>query len=91
MKITKALGENAPAVASNKEYTFTITGPDDYSKTVTIKGAGSATVEDLVPGSYTVSENETGAAIDGYDLDVTGGGVVIVAAKATAETTVTNT
>ena len=91
LKITKALGENAPADASNKEYTFTITGPDDYSKTVTIKGAGSATVEDLVPGSYTVSENETGAAIDGYDLDVTGGGVVTVAAKATAETTVTNT
>ena len=91
MKITKVLGENAPASAGNKEYTFTITGPDNYSKTVTIKGAGSVTVEDLVPGSYTVSENETGAAIDGYDLEVTGGGEVAVVAKATAETTVTNT
>ena len=41
MKITKALGEGAPDAANNTEYKFTITGPDNYSKTVTIKGTGS--------------------------------------------------
>ena len=91
LKITKSLGANAPAGASSKEYTFTVTGPDNYSETVTITGAGSKTLTDLVPGTYKVTENESGAAIDGYDLEVTGGGEVTVTAKATAETTVTNT
>ena len=91
MKITKALGANAPAGAASKEYTFTVTGPDNYSETVTITGAGSKTLTDLVPGTYKVTENESGAAIDGYDLEVTGGGEVTVTAKATAENTVTNT
>ena len=91
LKITKALGANAPAGAASKEYTFTVTGPDNYSETVTITGAGSKTLTDLVPGTYTVTENESGADIDGYDLEVTGGGEVTVAAKATAETTITNT
>ena len=91
LKITKALGANAPADAASKSYTFTVTGPDNYSETVTIEGAGSKTLTDLVPGSYTVTENESDAAITGYDLEVTGGGEVAVAAKATAETTITNT
>ena len=65
LKITKALGTNAPDGAASKKYTFTVTGPDNFSKTVTIEGAGSETLTDLVPGSYTVTENLTDAAIDG--------------------------
>ena len=91
LKITKALGANAPDGAASKTYTFTVTGPDNFSKTVTIEGAGSETLTDLVPGSYTVTENLTDAAIDGYDLEVTGGGEVTVEVNEVAGTTVTNT
>ena len=91
LKITKALGANAPASASSKTYTFTVTGPNNYSKTVTIEGAGEEKIEGLVPGTYTVTEDTDDAEIDGYDLEVTGGGEVNVVAKDTAETTVTNT
>ena len=91
LKITKALGANAPDGAASKKYTFTVTGPDNFSKTVTIEGAGSETLTDLVPGSYTVTENLTDAAIDGYDLEVTGGGEVTVEVNEVAGTTVTNT
>ena len=91
LKITKALGDSAPEEAALKTYSFTITGPKNYSKTVSVDGAGYVIVEDLVPGTYTVTENTEGTAIEGYDLEVTGGGEVIVVAKATALTTVTNT
>ena len=91
LTITKALGANAPASASSKTYTFMVTGPDNYSKTVTIEGAGSETLTDLIPGTYTVTEDLTDVAIDGYDLEVTGGGKVSVVGNATAKTTVTNT
>ena len=68
-----------------------ITGPNEYSKEVAVIGTGSVTVDNLVPGSYTVTEVESGAAIADYDLEVTGGGQVSVVAKDVAETTVTNT
>ena len=91
LKISKALGDNAPDEASLKTYTFTITGPDNYSNTVELKAGESQTIEDLVPGTYTVTEDEDDAAIEGYDLSVTGGGEVSVVAKDVAETTITNT
>ncbi len=91
LKISKALGANAPQAASSKTYTFTVTGPDNYSKTVTIEGAGEEKIEGLVPGTYTVTEDEDDAAIEGYDLEVTGSGEVSVVAKDVAETTITNT
>ena len=91
LKITKTLGDNAPEEAALKTYSFTITGPNNYSKTVSVDGAGYVIVEDLVPGKYTVTENTEGTTIEGYDLEVTGGGEVNVVAKATALTTVTNT
>ena len=91
LKITKAFGANAPEDAASKTYSFTITGPNDYSKTVSVDGAGYVIVPNLIPGKYTVTENETSAAINGYDLEVTGGGEVEVVANAAALTTITNT
>ena len=81
LEITKALGTNAPSAAALKTYTFTVSGPNGYSAIVQIDGAGSETLTDLVPGRYTVTENETDAAISGYDLVVSGGGAVAVVAN----------
>ena len=91
LTINKVLGDNAPDSAKNKTYSFIVTGPDNFNKTYEIEGEGSRTIENLVPGSYTVTEVENGAAIADYDLEVTGGGTVTVAAKTIAETTITNT
>ena len=55
---------------ANKTYTFTVTGPNGFTKAVIITGAGSATLEDMAPGPYSVTEQD--ANIDGYTLDVTG-------------------
>ncbi len=75
--------------AKAKTYTFTVTGPNGYSNTVTVTGSGTATLEDLVPGVYTVSEEN--AAIEGYSLEVTGGGNATVEAEKTAAVAVVNT
>ena len=93
MKITKALGEGAPNAANDTEYKFTVAGPNNYSTTVKIKGAGSETIENLEPGNYTVTENKDGAKIANYDLTVTGddGKTIEVKAGETAEAKITNT
>ncbi len=75
--------------AANRTYTFTVTGPDGYSETVTVTGNGSATLNDLVPGEYTVTEAD--ANIAGQSLETTGTGNVTVTANMTAEAIVTNT
>ena len=76
--------------AQEKDYTFTVTGPDGYKETVTIKGAGSYTLSGLLPGSYTVTEAD--ATISGYTWTVEGNNVTAeVKAKETAEVTITNT
>ena len=38
-------------------FVFTVTGPNDFSKTVVINGAGSVTIADLPIGEYTVTED----------------------------------
>ncbi len=88
LTITKNVvgGENAGA--ANKEYTFYVTGPDGYSETVRITGNGSATLENLVPGTYTVTEEN--ASIPGYRYEVNGQGSVVVIADTESHITVTN-
>lgn len=67
--INKNLAENAPEEARNKEYTFKVTGPNEYNETVTITGAGASDpLENLEPGDYTVTEED--AAIAGYNWTV---------------------
>ena len=92
LTVTKALAGDAGDAAAGKEFTFTVTGPS-YPEgfTVKIPGAGSETLANLVPGTYTVTEDQEGARINGYTLTVTGEGEAAVTAGATAAVTVTNT
>ena len=90
LKIVKSV-EGGGEEAANKTFTFTVTGPDEFSKTVTIIGAGEAVLEDLVPGDYTVTENKTSAQISGYTLTVDGEGKATVSAEDVANVTIVNT
>ncbi len=75
--------------AYNTEFTFDVVGPNGYSKTVTIHGEGSVTLNDLTPGTYSVSEDRI--YIDGYDLiNVTGEGSITILANHNANVTITN-
>ena len=91
--ITKALASGAPDAAKDKTFKFTVTGPDGFSDTVEIKGSGSKTLTGLVPGSYKVTENESGAAVEGYNLTITGQNntTVTVQTKKDTPVTITNT
>ena len=100
-------GNAPASMTSEKAYTFTITGPEEVKNksynnntvsfndngqaTVTIKGAGNVTIKDLPSGDYTVAEDKTGAALEGYALTVTGGGAVTITEAGGAAVTVTNT
>lgn len=91
LTITKALSGGG-GEAQNKTYSFTVTGPGGYSRTVTVTGAGSTTLNGLTPGTYTAAEDQAGAAISGYTLSVSGSGsAVTVAAGGAASVTITNT
>jgi pilin isopeptide linkage protein len=73
---------------------FTITGPNGYSKTVTYSQftGGRYTLTDLVPGTYTVTENRDSAVIASYALTVTGdGAAAAVTAGKTATVGIINT
>ena len=77
------------AAAADKEYSFEINGPDGYSQTVTVTGAGSISLTDLEPGEYTVTE--VGGRIGGYRLDVTGDNTTVtVEADGEANVVITN-
>ena len=106
LTLTKAIRGNAPAnMTAQKAYNFLITGPDTVKgqtyggirfdangqATVTITGSGSVTIKELPIGDYTVTEDQAGAALDGYALSVTGGGVVTITEAVGAAVTVTNT
>ena len=88
LTITKSVEGNSDE-AEDKVYTFNVTGPDGYSASVTVTGSGSTTLTGLVPGTYTVTEDD--AEIEGFELEVTGGVTVDVIANETAGITVTNT
>ena len=91
LTIEKVLGAGAPASASSLDYQFTVTAPDGTSQIVTITGAGTATLTDLVPGQYTITENATSAAIGGYQWTATGNGSVTVDVVGGQTSTVTIT
>ena len=87
--IIKKVVSGGPESAGDKTFTFTVTGPDNYSETVTLKAGETKTLSGLPLGTYTVTES--GAELGGYTLTVDGAGPVEVTAGETAEVTVTNT
>ena len=91
LTITKVI-RGGGSEAQNKTYTFTVTGPDGYNRTVTITGEGSVTLSPLTPGVYTVTEDRAGAVISGYTLTISGSGSTAeVVAGGSADVTITNT
>ena len=68
-------------------FEITVTGPDGFSATRTFVSGETFTWENLVPGTYTVTEDKTGLS---EEWTVTGEGNVEVVADETAVTTVTN-
>ncbi|MCI8527188.1 MAG: Cna B-type domain-containing protein [Oscillospiraceae bacterium] len=101
LTITKNVVGGGPT-AEGKEFAFTVVDEDgnvarnirgEEIGRITIKAGESVTLLDVVPGIYTVIEDETGAAIPGYVLRVTAenDGKVQVTATEGAAITVTNT
>ena len=68
-------------------FAITVTGPGDYSETRTIAHNASYTWEDLVPGTYRITEDKTGFS---SEWTVSGEGDIQVAAGQTATRTITN-
>lgn len=106
LTITKEIRGNAPAdVTAAKTYTFIVTGPDKVKgktcdgvsfdangrATVSVTGTGSVRIKDLPVGDYTVAEDVTGAALEGYSMAVTGGGALTLTDTHGAAITITNT
>ena len=91
LKIIKILADGAPDEAKTKDYKFTVTKPDGSTEEVTITGADTQTLTGLVPGTYTVTEDQDGAKINGYTLNVTDGGTVTATVEAEKESTATIT
>ena len=88
--ITKSIDGDIPNGSATKNYSFLVTGPSYPSgKLFTVKGSGNVTIDNLVPGSYDVTE--TSADIDGYTLSVSGEGTYTVSAGAFTACGITNT
>ena len=70
LEIRKILADDVPQEARKKTYSFTVKGPNNYNKTINIKGGETVLLEYLVSGTYTVTEDTQAARIDGYSVDV---------------------
>ncbi len=97
LKVTKSFaGDSALSKEEKNAIVFTVEGPNDYSITFTYADMpdGSKTLENLVPGTYTVTESKAGK--DGYSLSTTynvgdDGTVSVVAGDTPTELIITNT
>ena len=68
LTITKVVG-GLTGTSAPTEFNFTVTGPNNYSKDVTVSANGSLPLTGLPVGEYTVKENPTD--IPGYTLNTT--------------------
>ena len=69
-------------------FEITVAGPEGFTATRTLVDGESFTWSNLVPGTYTVTEDKTGLS---EEWTVSGEGDVTVVADQTARTTITNT
>ena len=71
LKITKTFAEGSALGAANVggSISFAVTGPDNYSSTVSLDASvgWTKTLDALAPGQYTVAENAASAGRTGYD------------------------
>ncbi|MBQ6950714.1 MAG: hypothetical protein IJN44_04385, partial [Clostridia bacterium] len=93
LKLVKVI-EGASEDADLAKISFTVTGPDGYSKIVTYAEFtnGEYLLENLPVGAYKVTEDESTAQVPGYTLTVTGNNAEADVTKdKTATVTITNT
>ena len=89
LKIKKVVS----GATTSQTFKFTVTGPNNYSKTVTVNGAGeSELITGLALGTYTITEDTDSAKIEGYSCVVSGDtSVELTAASKDKTATITNT
>ena len=104
LKVTKSASFNPTTDAyANKTFAFTVQDAasgkylqntagtlGDSKKWFTLKAGETVTFPNLPEGTYTVAEDEAGAAISGYALSASGGGNVSVNAAGSVTATLTN-
>jgi len=91
LEISKVVEGEAAVPA---DATFTVTGPNSYSKTISYAefNGGKYLLENLELGIYTVSESSASAQVDGYELTINGNNAEVeVKEEETASVTITNT
>lgn len=87
---------------ANKTFNVTVTNEagkyvsengafSDTKVTIAVPANGGVAINDIPVGTYTVSEDRAGTAVEGYELVVSGEGDVEVTNGGTATATITNT
>ena len=92
LKLTKDFTGNAVTDALKSQITFTITGPDNYSRTVTYAELenGSITLTDLPTGTYTIKEENRGTIPTGTQMRTYINGSTTVSTTLQTTASVTN-
>ncbi len=91
LKIKKEITGAAPGLYEDKEFHFTVVGPDGFTKSVTVTGAGEADISGLPIGDYTITETGD-TSIEGFNWlssSVSSGSVTVTNGQ-TAEFTAVN-
>ena len=103
LKVVKAFGLDSELNKSSENigsFSFTVTGPNDFNRTVTLPtaaGAWEISIDGLTAGEYTVTEDAASAARESYNLTINGTEAEDDAVKATVangssvEAQITNT
>ena len=103
LKVVKAFGLDSELNKSSENigsFSFTIAGPNDFNRTVTLPtaaGAWEISIDGLTAGEYTVTEDAASAARESYNLTINGTEAEDDVVKATvangssAEAQITNT
>ena len=89
--IYKTVDGNIPSGADSATYYFDVKGPSyPNGTTVSVVAGSSASLDNLIPGDYTVSEDRASANYPDYTLNVSGESTVGVSAGSASDCTITN-